>query len=191
MEVQISFCMACSMPLYPLGREKKGRKLRSGLFDLQSAQESWFCLLIYYVSAPEDRALGRGEPRHGNPEEGAAALSEPSSPEHNGSVIQPCQNTKADWDFTVSTPNKWMWQKRTLCLCKQKSSSVLVGNGMASNVFLPWEESPGCRGKLGQRSYARLVLSSWQAENSIITESHSCTQQKQFWPWWLDKKKSL
>lgn len=53
-----------------------------------------------------------------------------------------------------------------------------MGNGITRNVFLPWEESPGCRGKLGQRSYALLVLSSWQVENSIITKSHSCTEQK-------------
>lgn len=189
--MQIRFCMACPMPLYPLRRKKKkkSRKLTNGLFDLQPAQEFWFCLLIHCVSTTEERELCRGESRHRNPEKAAGAVSEPSSPEHDGSAIQSYQNTKADWDFTVSTQNKWIRQKRSPCLCKQKSGSVLIRNGIVRNVSLPWDESPGCRGKMGQRSFSHFVLSSWQVENSIITKSHRCTQQKQFWPLWLGKKR--
>lgn len=66
MEIQISFHMACSMPLYPLGRKKKGKKLRNGLLGLQPAQESWFCLPAH--SCLHRREQSRGKFRHRNPE---------------------------------------------------------------------------------------------------------------------------
>lgn len=177
MEMQISFCMAGSMPLYPLVRGEKKKK--AGNWDIVclicSLLRNLDFASLYTVSRPQRTERCAGE-NSGNPEKEAAALPEPSSPKHDGSVIQPYQNTKADWDFTVSAQNKWTWQKRNPCLCEQKKSSVLIGNGITRNVFLPWEESPGCRGKVAHRSYSLLVLSSWQVENSIITKSHSFTQ---------------
>lgn len=59
MEMQISFHMACSMPLYPLGKGKK--KARNVLLrNLDSAS------LHTCVSTAEDRALCRGKFRHRN-----------------------------------------------------------------------------------------------------------------------------
>lgn len=123
MEIQISFHMACSMPLYPLGRKKKGKKLRNGLLGLQPAQESWFCL-------PAHSCLHRREQSTGG---------------NSGTGTQSCfiwasfprtwrdGNTKEDWDFTISTQNKWVWQKRNSCLCKQKSWAT-TENGITRNV---------------------------------------------------------
>lgn len=167
--MQIGFHTACSTPFYHLGRKQKGRKLRNGLLSLQPAQES-FILPPYTLVSPPQRTEGgiqAQEPR--------AALSVPPSPEHDGSVIQSEGNTKEDWDFTVSTQNKWVWQEKNSCLCKQKKSSAATENGITRRVFLPWEKSPGCRGRLGQRSYSLLGLSSWQAENNSITKSQLYT----------------
>lgn len=66
-------------------------------------------------------------------------------------------------------------RKKNSCLCKQKKSSAATENGITRRVFLPWEKSPGCRGRLGQRSYSLLGLSSWQAENNSITKSQLYT----------------
>lgn len=54
-------------------------------------------------------------------------------------------------------------------------SSAATENGITRRVFLPWEKSPGCRGRLGQRSYSLLGLSSWQAKNNSITKSQLYT----------------
>lgn len=181
--MQISFCVACSMLSYPLGRKRKGRKLRNCL--ICNLLRNLDFASLYTVSQPQRTENCAGE----NSGMGTqSCFIWAFFPEHDGSIIQSYQNTKADWDLTVSTQNKWMWQKRIPCTCEQKKSSVLVRNGITRNVFLPWEESPGCRGKLRKRSYSLLVLSSWQVENGILSKSHSCTQQKQFWPLWLDKK---
>lgn len=122
MEIQISFHMACSMPLYPLGRKKKARNREmacsvcSLLRNLDSAS------LHTRVSTAENRAGG-----------------------NSGTGTQSCfiwasfprtwrdGNTKEDWDFTISTQNKWVWQKRNSCLCKQKSWAT-TENGITRNV---------------------------------------------------------
>lgn len=159
-----SFHTVCSTPLYPLGREKKGRKLRIGLLSLQPAQESRFCLLTHLFlhcrgQSPVQGKIQAQEPR--------AALSEPPSPEHDGSVIQADGNTKEDWDFTISTQNKWVWQKRNSCLCKQKKSSAAIWEWDNQKCVPALGKEP----RLGQRSYSLLGLSNWQARNNHITKS--------------------
>lgn len=172
--MQISFCMACSMPLYPFRRKKKAGNWEMVCLIWSLLRNPDF-VSSYTMSRPRGQSTVQGRIQAWEPR---AASSVPSSPEHNCSVIQSHQNTKADWDFTVSTQNKWMRQKRApVSECK---SSALIRNGITRNAFLPWEESLGCRGKPGKRCYSLLVVSSWQVEASIITISHSCSQQKQF-----------
>lgn len=82
MEIQISFHMACSMPLYPLGRKKKGKKQKwlarfaacSGILILPP------CTLVSPPQRTEQGEIQAQEPR--------AALSEPPSPEHEGMETQ-------------------------------------------------------------------------------------------------------
>lgn len=76
MEMQISFHMACSMLLYPLGRGKKRQETEKWL-----AQKSWFCLLTHLYlhhrgQSPVQGGIQAQEPR--------AALSDPPYPEHDG-----------------------------------------------------------------------------------------------------------
>lgn len=134
--MQISFCMACSMPLYPLGRKKKRQET-----------EKWFVwfagsgilILPPYILCldPRGRSTVQGRIQAWELRGRSRCFSQaffPWTRRRCHPVLR--QNTKADRDFTVSTQNKWTRQKRTPWLCKQKSSSVLIRNGTARNAFL-------------------------------------------------------
>lgn len=190
--MQISFHMACSMPFYHLGRKQKGRKLRNGLLSLQPAQESLLCLLTHLSPLQRTEHCAGGNSGTGTQ---SCFIWAPPFPKHDGSVIQSDGNTKEDWDFTVSTQNKWVWQKRNSCLCKKKTSWAVTENGISRKVLLPWEKSPGCRGRLGQRSCPLLGLSSWQAKTNSITKSQLYTAKTILafaeWPKKPEKKKKI